>query len=34
MIISALYLDMVDNALILYDKDGFFTNILETLKGG
>lgn len=26
------YLDMVDDALILYDKDGFFANYLQELK--
>ena len=30
--ISPLYLDMVYDAVILYDKDQFFTKILEKLK--
>ncbi|QXJ32282.1 nucleotidyltransferase domain-containing protein [Saccharolobus shibatae] len=30
--ISPLYLDMVYDALILYDKDEFFTKILQKLK--
>ncbi len=30
--ISPLYLDMVEDAIILYDKDGFFKRILERLK--
>ncbi|MBB5253552.1 nucleotidyltransferase domain-containing protein [Sulfurisphaera ohwakuensis] len=30
--ISPLYLDMVYDAVILYDKDQFFTRILEKLK--
>jgi hypothetical protein len=32
MVISPLYLDMVDDAVILYDKDNFFTEILERLR--
>ncbi|AKA72984.1 nucleotidyltransferase domain-containing protein [Saccharolobus solfataricus] len=31
--ISPLYLDMVYDAVILYDKDQFFTKILQKLKG-
>jgi predicted nucleotidyltransferase len=27
-----LYLDMVDDAVILYDKDAFFTRVLERLR--
>ncbi|MCD6368789.1 MAG: nucleotidyltransferase domain-containing protein [Thermoproteales archaeon] len=27
-----LYLDMVDDAVIIYEKNGFFTNILRRLK--
>lgn len=30
--ITPLYLDMVEDALILYDRDGFFSRILERLK--
>ncbi len=30
--ISPLYLDMVDDAIILFDRDSFFHNILKTLK--
>lgn len=30
--ISPLYLDMVEDAVILYDKDGFFKNILERVR--
>lgn len=30
--ITPLYLDMVDDAIILYDKDNFFTNILNSLR--
>lgn len=29
---SPLFLDMVEDALILYDKDGFFSKILERLR--
>ncbi|MEM2896393.1 MAG: nucleotidyltransferase domain-containing protein [Candidatus Bathyarchaeia archaeon] len=29
---SPLYLDLVEDAIILYDKDGFFKKILERLK--
>ncbi|MEM2925123.1 MAG: nucleotidyltransferase domain-containing protein [Methanocellales archaeon] len=32
MRISPLYLDMVEDAVILYDRDGFFKNILERLR--
>ncbi len=32
VVISPLYLDMVDDAVILYDKDNFFTEILERLR--
>ncbi|MBS7607110.1 nucleotidyltransferase domain-containing protein [Candidatus Bathyarchaeota archaeon] len=30
--IRPIYLDMVEDAIILYDKEGFFGNILERLK--
>ena len=30
--LSPLYLDMVDDAVILFDKNSFFQNILETLR--
>jgi len=30
--LSPLYLDMVDDAIILFDKNSFFQNILEILK--
>lgn len=30
--ISPLYLDMVEDAVILYDKDNFFANVLNRLK--
>lgn len=30
--LSPLYLDMVDDAIILFDKNSFFKNILETLR--
>ncbi|WP_291764546.1 nucleotidyltransferase domain-containing protein [Caldivirga sp. UBA161] len=30
---SPLYLDMVYDAVILYDKDNFFTRVLDRLKG-
>jgi predicted nucleotidyltransferase len=30
--ISLLYLDLVEDAIILYDKDNFFKKILERLK--
>ncbi|MEM2990842.1 MAG: nucleotidyltransferase domain-containing protein [Halobacteria archaeon] len=32
MRISPLYLDMVEDAVILYDRDGFFKNILERVR--
>lgn len=31
-VFSPLYLDMVEDAVVLYDKDGFFTGVLERLK--
>ena len=31
-LLSPLYLDMVDDAIIIFDKDSFFQNILETLR--
>ncbi|MEZ0289810.1 MAG: nucleotidyltransferase domain-containing protein [Sulfolobales archaeon] len=30
--VTPLYLDMVEDAVILYDRDNFITNILEKLK--
>jgi len=30
--ISPLYLDMIYDAIVLYDKDNFFTNILDKLR--
>ena len=30
--LSPLYLDMVDDAVILYDKDGFFSKVLSRLR--
>jgi len=30
--ITPLYLDMVEDAIILYDKDGFFSGVLERLR--
>jgi predicted nucleotidyltransferase len=30
---SPLFLDMVEDARILFDQEGFFANILETLRG-
>jgi predicted nucleotidyltransferase len=30
--VSPLYLDMVEDAVIVYDKDGFFGNVLERLR--
>ena len=30
--ISPLYLDMVEDAVILYDREGFFQNILTRLR--
>jgi len=30
--LSPLYLDMVDDAILLFDKNSFFLNILETLR--
>jgi len=30
--ITPLYLDLVEDAIILYDKDNFFTNILNNLR--
>jgi len=32
MNISPLYLDMVEDAIIVYDKDGFFQEILDKLR--
>ena len=32
MRVSPLYLDMVGDAVILYDKEGFFENVLRRLK--
>ncbi|MDK2796404.1 MAG: uncharacterized protein PWQ58_1603 [Archaeoglobaceae archaeon] len=29
---SPIYLDMVEDAVILYDKNGFFRNVLENLR--
>jgi len=31
-LITPLYLDMIDDAVILYDKDEFFTNVIGKLK--
>lgn len=31
-VISPLYLDMVEDAVVLYDKDGFFSKILESVR--
>ncbi|MEM4311741.1 MAG: nucleotidyltransferase domain-containing protein [Nitrososphaerales archaeon] len=31
--LSPLYLDMVDDAIILYDKEDFFKRVLDRLKG-
>ncbi len=30
--LSPLYLDMVEDAIIVYDRDGFFEQILENLR--
>lgn len=30
--VSPIYLDMVEDAVVLYDKDGFFSGILERLR--
>jgi len=32
MRLSPLYLDMVEDAIIAYDKDGFFTKVLERVR--
>ncbi|MEZ0394684.1 MAG: nucleotidyltransferase domain-containing protein [Desulfurococcaceae archaeon] len=29
---TPLYLDMVEDAVVLYDRDGFFANVLERLR--
>jgi hypothetical protein len=30
---SPLYLDIVEDGVLLYDRDGFFATILETMRG-